>query len=120
MKENLLDKGVAKEKIELVYNWVDENAVIPVKRSDNPLFSRFALKADDFYLTYCGNLGHTQNLELLVQVARELQEYKQIHFLLIGEGAYEAELRKILEKSQVVNMTILPFQPYEDRSCRIY
>ena len=39
LKNNLITKGVPEEKIEVVYNWVDENAVQPIAKEDNPLFS---------------------------------------------------------------------------------
>ena len=37
-KRNIMAKGVPEEKIEVIYNWVDQNAVIPVKDEENNLF----------------------------------------------------------------------------------
>ncbi len=37
-KRNIMAKGVPEEKIEVIYNWVDENAIVPVKEEDNDLF----------------------------------------------------------------------------------
>ena len=56
-KRNLLSKGVPEDKIEVIYNWVDENAVVPVARKDNPLFDEFGLDRSKFYIVYAGNLG---------------------------------------------------------------
>ena len=37
-KRNIMAKGVPEEKIEVIYNWVDADAVRPVAKEDNPLF----------------------------------------------------------------------------------
>src|SRR3712207_2163570 len=38
-KKNIMAKGVPEEKIVVVYNWVDQNAVVDVPREDNKLRS---------------------------------------------------------------------------------
>ena len=38
-KRNIMAKGVPEEKIEVIYNWVDETAVVSVEKEKNPLFS---------------------------------------------------------------------------------
>ncbi|MBN2730667.1 MAG: glycosyltransferase family 4 protein [Bacteroidales bacterium] len=116
-KKNIMEKGVPENKIEVVYNWVDEKAVIDIPRSNNILFKKYNLDPSKFYLTYCGNIGLTQNMELLVSVAGELQsEYPSIQFVLIGEGAYLNTLKNRILEFDLRNIVILPFQPYEDIS----
>ena len=36
-KRNIMAKGVPESKIEVIYNWVDETAIIPIPRNENPL-----------------------------------------------------------------------------------
>ena len=113
-KKNIISKGVPEDKIVVVYNWVDERAVKSVARQDNKLFDKYNLDRSKFYITYCGNLGLSQNLQLLVEVARELKKIDDIQFVLIGEGAYLDRLNELIVKDNVNNIRILPFQPYED------
>lgn len=40
-KRNIMAKGVPEEKIVVVYNWVDQNAVKNVARKDNKLFDKY-------------------------------------------------------------------------------
>ena len=115
-KRNIMTKGVPEEKIEVIYNWVDEQAVKEVKREDNILFDRYGLDRNKFYVTYCGNIGLTQNMDMLMDVAKELETEKDIHFVLIGNGAYKEELESIISKRDIKNVTLLPFQPYEEIS----
>lgn len=115
-KRNIIAKGVPEEKIEVIYNWVDEQAVKEVKREDNILFDRYGLDRNKFYVTYCGNIGLTQNMDMLMDVAKELETENGIHFVLVGNGAYKEELENIISKCNIKNVTLLPFQPYEEIS----
>lgn len=132
-KRNIMAKGVPEEKIEVIYNWVDQNAVVDVPREKNKLFDMYDLDRSKFYITYNGNIGLTQNMEMLCEVARELEQegYHDIHFVLTGNGAYwDTLVAKLKEQKQEVktkapdgteaitfdNITLLPFQPYEDIS----
>lgn len=115
-KKNILDKGVLAEKINVVYNWVDEQAVVNVPREENKLFEKYDLDRSMFYITYSGNLGLSQNLELLCNTACRLKEYEDIQFVLIGEGVFKDELKKKIRLMGLTNIRFLPFQPYEDIS----
>ena len=181
-KRNIMAKGVPEEKIVVVYNWVDEEAVVDVPREENKLFDKYGLDRDKFYVTYNGNIGLTQNMDMLLEVAKELQQScgssspmgvqgaearsmqqgcgsnnpadgseaalqrlrnvengseaalkplrtvekgsspvdvqggREIHFVLVGEGAYKAEVEKRIKEQGITNVTLLPFQPYEDIS----
>ena len=72
-KRNIMAKGVPEEKIVVVYNWVDEEAVVDVPRAENKLFDKYGLDRSKFYVTYNGNIGLTQNMDMLLEVAKELQ-----------------------------------------------
>ena len=114
-KQNIMAKGVKEEKIEVVYNWVDEQTVVPIERKDNVLFSRYGLDPDAFYLCYAGNIGLTQNMDGLLEVMRELQqECPDIHLVLVGDGVYINKVKEIIADHQLHNVHLLPFQPYEE------
>ena len=115
-KRNIMAKGVPEEKIVVVYNWVDEEAVKHVPREDNKLFDKYGLDRNKFYITYSGNIGLTQNMDMLLEVAKELEKEPDIQFVLIGEGAYKEKVKEIIAEKQITNVTMLPFQPYEDIS----
>lgn len=116
-KKNIMAKGVPEDKIVVIYNWVDENAVVDVPRSENILFDKYKLDRKKFYVTYSGNIGLTQNLDLLLEVAAELkEEYPDIHFVMVGDGAYKPTMEHLVEERNLSNVSFLPFQPYEDIS----
>lgn len=115
-KRNIMAKGVPEDKIEVIYNWVDENVVVNVDRKDNVLFDRYGLDRNKFYITYCGNIGLTQNMDMLLEVAKELSCETKIHFVLVGEGVYKKDVERIIKEKELENITLLPFQPYEEIS----
>ncbi len=116
-KKNIMAKGVPEDKIVVIYNWVDQNKVVDVPREENKLFEIYGLDRGKFYITYNGNIGLTQNMDMLLDVAKELQEeYEDIHFVLVGNGAYLDEVRRKVAEQQLDNVHLLPFQPYEDIS----
>ena len=115
-KRNIMAKGVPEKKIVVVYNWVDEKAVKHVPREENVLFDRYGLDRSKFYITYSGNIGLTQNMDMLLEVAKELEVNPNIQFVLIGEGAYKKRVQEIIAEQNIGNVKLLPFQPYEDIS----
>ena len=116
-KKNIMAKGVPEDKIVVVYNWVDQNKVVDVPREENKLFDVYGLDRSKFYITYNGNIGLTQNMDMLLDVAKELQNvYEDIHFVLVGNGAYLDEVKRKVADQQLENVHLLPFQPYEDIS----
>lgn len=115
-KKTLLSRGVPAKKIELIYNWIDTDKVVPIERKDNALIKRYNLDPTHFYVSYCGNIGLTQNLEMLINVAKELEYINDLRFLIIGDGAYKNILIEYAKKKSVTNVLLLPFQPYGDIS----
>ncbi len=115
-KKNLLSKNVPENKIVVINNWIDYNKVQYVKRAQNTLFEKFNLDRNKFYINYCGNIGLSQNFDLLLKVAKRLEPIFDIIFVLIGEGAYKSQIIDKIEKEKICNVKVFPFQPYEDIS----
>lgn len=114
-KRNIMEKGVPEEKIVVVPNWVDPTSVYPVERKDNILFDRFGLDRDKFYICYSGNIGHSQNLRLLMDAAKLLKtDLPDMRLVLIGDGMMKDELEKMIRDEAIDNVVLLPFQPYEE------
>lgn len=118
-RKNIMAKGVPEEKIEVVYNWVDQNATVPVDNENNELFEEFGISRDKFRVVYAGNLGNAQNIEIIVNAARKLKDNPNIQFIIFGKGGLEEEIKTAKAKEQLDNLMILPLQPYE-RVSKVY
>lgn len=114
-KNNILAKGVSEGKIVVVPNWADCDGVYPVDREHNVLFNRYNLDKDKFYIAYTGNVGFSQNMDLLLEVAKNSSTMlPDISFVIIGEGVDRDRIQNRVETEHIDNVIMLPFQPYED------
>ena len=126
-KKNLLAKGVPEEKIEVIYNWVDENAVQPVAKAENPLYEEFGLSREAFTVVYAGNLGNAQNIGIILEAAKRFNENENenenekqaVQFVIFGTGGLEEEIRRRIVEEGLTNVRLLPLQPYE-RVSQVY
>lgn len=118
-KRNLIEKGVPEEKIEVVYNWVDENAVVPVAKEDNPLFEEFGISREKFHVVYAGNLGNAQNIDVIIDSAKELSGDKDIEFLIFGTGGLKEQFVEKVKNYGIDNVKFFPLQPME-RVSQVY
>lgn len=116
-KRNILAKGVPKEKIEVISNWIDLSSVHLVERKDNSLITEFELDPNKFIVVYAGNFGAAQGADIVLKAAKELEEYKDIQFVIFGGGAYFEEAEKAVEKLD--NVLIHELMP-SDRISEVY
>lgn len=116
-RQTLLEKGVSEEKLSVVYNWVDEKAVVPVKKEDNPLYEEFGLDREKFRVVYAGNLGNAQNIDVIINTAARLQENAQVEFVLFGSGGLESDVKKRIEDEGLGNVKMFPLQHASKVSC---
>ena len=116
IKRSMVARGVPAEKIEVVYNWVDEKAVQPVEKGENPLFEEFGLDRNMFTIVYAGNLGNAQNIGIILDGAALLPE---VQFALFGTGGLENEVRERIAKENLTNIHLNPLQPFE-RVSQVY
>ncbi len=112
-KNTVLSRGVAADKVSVIRNWVDEQAVYSVDRADNSLFDTYGLDREKFYVCYSGNVGLSQNMDLLLDVANSLADRTDIGFVVVGEGVYKQQVEQRIAAEGIGNVTLLPFQPYE-------
>ena len=110
IKRSMVARGVPAEKIEVVYNWVDEKAVQPVAKENNPLFEEFGLDRSKFTIVYAGNLGNAQNIGIVLDGAKELPE---VQFAVFGSGGLENEVRKRISDEGLTNVHLNPLQPVD-------
>lgn len=77
MRETLVDRGIPEDRIDLVYNWVDEAVFGPRPRR---------LDKDRFDVMYAGNIGDVQGLEVAIEALAQLRDLEDVHLRLVGGG----------------------------------
>lgn len=111
MKDFIVSKGVDADKIEVIYNWGYSDDVVDIPWEENEFVKKYNLSRDKFYAIYAGNIGKMQNVEIVVNAAKELQDREDIQFLIIGDGARREAIEEMA--AGLKNVTMLPMQPSE-------
>lgn len=112
MKELLIQDGVNKEKIKVIYNWSYQDQVYDYK---NMNFDSIAgiFNTNYFNVVYAGNIGVMQNVDILIEASRILKKENDIWFHIIGNGVYAEKLKKRANEYGVSNITFSPMQAPE-------
>jgi colanic acid biosynthesis glycosyl transferase WcaI len=111
MKRRLVEKGARADRIEVIQNWVDTDAVTPQPR-DNA-WSREHDLTDRFVVMHSGNVGHAQNLDLLVTATTQLEDLERLAVLVVGTGARHAHTVGLAQQLGADRVEFFPYQPRE-------
>ncbi len=111
MRDNLVSKGVAPEKISMIPNFVDTDFIRPLPKVND--FAKEHGLVDKFVVTHAGNLGYVYDLETLLDAASLLSSEKNISFLIVGNGVAKAKLEKKARDLKLANLRFMPLQPHE-------
>jgi colanic acid biosynthesis glycosyl transferase WcaI len=112
MKRRLQAKGAAPDRITVIPNWVDTQAIVPQPR-DNRWARRRSLDGH-FVVMHSGNVGHAQDLETLIRAATFLRDLDDLRIVIVGFGARYADMVELaarLDLGETVH-----FLPYQSRS----
>lgn len=93
------DRGVPKEKIEFWPQYAEEH-YYPLKKSEVP---KNEIPDDGILnLTFAGNIGYAQGLDLLPKVASLFQKNNiKIRFNIIGDGRFKEEFVLLIKKLNI-------------------
>lgn len=107
--KNEVTKYVDESNISVVYNWSHNERMVPVKKEDNSFLKQHGLD-DKFIVLYSGNMGMTHDIDVMVDVAKELINEDDIRFLFIGEGGKKKIVEKKIKDYQLQNCIVMPYQ----------
>ena len=106
MGDRVIAKGVPPERVAVVPDWVDCERIAPLE--SNPFRVEFG---DKFVVMYSGNLGLSQQLEVVLSAADRLRDDQRVVFVFIGEGARKPWLMRRAEALNLPNVMFLPYRP---------
>jgi glycosyltransferase involved in cell wall biosynthesis len=109
MAEKVAARGVAKDRIHIIANWSDDDAIVPVVARDNPLRRQWGLE-NKFVVGYSGNLGRAHEFETVLAAAEHLQDNSNIVFLCIGGGHLRSRLANNVQQRGLGNFQFRDYQ----------
>lgn len=110
-KQLLMNRNVKEDKISVIYNWCDEEALETktiLKEEYNQILS------NKFNLVFAGNLGKAQGLDTLINVAKALQNNNQIQLVFVGDGTERELLITKVAELNLENVAFIPRVPMSE------
>lgn len=110
-RKKLMLRGVPEEKIDVIYNWCDEEA-LTMPDEKNP--QEYGME-DKFNIVFAGTMGKAQALDSVIRAAKLIEKrYEKIQFVFVG-GGIEIENLKNLSQTLMLNNTIfIPRLPFDE------
>lgn len=104
-KTLLSNRGVPSEKIEVIYNWADEAALLKPEGR----LSEYFPGPDRFVILFAGNVGIAQSLDCVLQAAAILDsKLQKVVFVILGTGIDLARLKAKSVELSVNNVVFIP------------
>lgn len=107
MRQRILGKGIPAEKVELIEPRMDDSLADLSPREGGEFRARYNL-GDSFLVTYSGNMGVKQGLDVMLDAAALSCSDPSLLFLLVGSGAACGRLRRRAAELQLPNLRFLP------------
>lgn len=114
MRNRLIEKGASPDRVVIIPDWADTSAIVPTDKK-NPFSIRHGLQ-DRFVVMHSGNMGVSQNLEMVLEAAACLKETQDLAFVFVGEGLKKAALQAGAQRLSLENVLFLPYEPKENLS----
>lgn len=110
MRDLLIEKGADPKKTEVVYNWSYTDNLYRYEDVYSEEIAKY-LSTGKFNVVYAGNIGTMQNVDVVVETAKLMQDEEDIHFHIFGDGMYKDRLQHKAEG--LSNISFWPMQPSE-------
>lgn len=107
-KQIVMGKGVPADKLEVVPILVDFEALNDSSKGID-FKEKWGLQ-NKFVIFYGGNIGHSQRILELAQLALAMRDREDIHFVIVGEGDEKHSLERFVANNTLENISLFPFQ----------
>jgi glycosyltransferase involved in cell wall biosynthesis len=109
-KQQLVRRGVPREKIDIIYNWCDDTTFRPIAR--DPELALMLGLSDRFTVMFAGTMGTAQSLDSVLDAAALCrQTLPKVRFVFVGGGVDRGRLEKKAGDLGLTNILFLPRQP---------
>jgi len=117
-RRRILGKGIAQDKVTVVTNWIDTDAIRPMDRINN-LRKEWGIHEDKFVVLYAGTFGRVHNTGTLIETAALLNKRSpDILFLLVGQGHDFEKNVELANRLGLDNVVLKEFVP-RSRLCEL-
>lgn len=118
MREALIQRGVPRELVSVVYNWAEEATMRPVT-ANGEVRRSLRIGPDAVVLMYAGGLNRAQGLETWIDAMALLTEQHDLHLVFVGDGPERSQLAERSRLARLRNVHFMDPMPREEIAAAI-
>jgi glycosyltransferase involved in cell wall biosynthesis len=108
-KKLLVERGVPKSKVTMIYNWTHETE--HPDETDQDLAKKLGM-VGKFNVLFAGTMGLAQGLDAVLDAAKLVAKHRpEVQFVFVGGGVDLERLEKRVKDEAISNVLFLPLQP---------
>jgi len=112
MAEQLAALGISPDRIAVIHNWGDGEAIRPRPLEGHGLRKQWGVD-EQFLIMYSGNMGYSHDFDTILDAANRLRERDDIAFLFIGDGVRRGYVEEQALRRGLGNVQFKAYQPRE-------
>jgi colanic acid biosynthesis glycosyl transferase WcaI len=118
MKDRMVAKGIAAEKVVTLPPWSHDNEVRYDEAGRAAFRARHRLHGK-FVVMYSGNHSPCHPLDTVLEAALVLSRDPNLTFCFVGGGSEQKKVREFAERHELRNILCLPYQPLAELSASL-
>jgi len=111
MRQKIVAKGVASDKVVLFSDWARPELFDVPAHGGGSRFRQSLGLGDELLVVHAGNMGVKQGLEVILGAAERSREDRNIKYLLVGDGSVREQLEQRVKSMQLDNIRFVPLLP---------
>lgn len=113
MKQRIIDKGIAEEKLAVIAPWSHTESVA-YDAAGRTAFRAAHDLSEKYVVMYSGNHSPCHPLDTLLGAARKLADHPSIAFCFVGGGSEYDKVKAYAKLNELKNVLCLPYQPLNE------
>ena len=99
-RKSILEKGNFTDKLVYFPNWAEDTISKGEQNYEIPILP------GGFKVMFAGNVGEAQDLEAIMRAAKELKDYPEIKFIIVGDGRKMPFVKEFVLENNLQNSVI--------------
>lgn len=113
MKQKVVEQGAKAANVYVVPAWFDVQSTREVPVEDNQFVKKYNIDTNKFYVQFAGSIGYVFNYKTIIELAKRLQDNRDIVIQIIGDGNKKDAFVSEAENLGLSNIEFYPLQPLE-------
>ena len=113
MKRIVEGLGAKSSKVHVVPAWYDVSNTREITDEKNRFIKKYGIDRKKFIVQFAGTIGYVFNYRTIIELAKRLNNDKDIEFHMIGDGNVKDQFIQEVSESGLHNIKFFPLQPIE-------